>query len=177
MIGEREFEIGGDAARRLLARMGRSRASLGRPEPILLAAWLEGRLSEAESARVEAWIADAPEAAEEVALLRAATETAETEAAETEAAETERFAAPEAFVSRAQAIVRSPASVQSDDGSWIARFLGQPIVRWSAMAALALVVGVGGFGIGTEGLAPSLASFDSLQVTVADFGAQPAPFL
>lgn len=172
MIGEREFEIGGDAARRLLARMGRSRASLGRPEPILLAAWLEGRLSEAESARVEAWIADAPEAAEEVALLRAATETAETEAAETE-----RFAAPEAFVSRAQAIVRSPASVQSDDGSWIARFLGQPIVRWSAMAALALVVGVGGFGIGTEGLAPSLASFDSLQVTVADFGAQPAPFL
>lgn len=167
MTGEREFEIGGDAARRLLARTGRSRTSFERPEPILLAAWLEGRLSEAESARVEAWIADAPEAPEEVALLRAATE----------AAETGRFAAPAAFVSRAQAIVRTPARVQSDDGSWIARFLGQPIVRWSAMAALALVVGVGGFGIGTEGLAPSLAGFDSVQVTVADFGAQPAPFL
>ncbi|WP_421707692.1 hypothetical protein [Algihabitans sp.] len=172
MIGEREFEIGSDAARRLVARTGRSRTSLERPEPILLASWLEGRLSEAESARVEAWIADAPEAAEEVALLRAATE-----AAETEAAETGRLAAPAAFVSRAQAIVRTPARVESDDGSWIARFLGQPIVRWSAMAALALVVGVGGFGIGTEGLAPSLASFDSVQVTVADFGAQPAPFL
>lgn len=172
MTGEQQFEIGGDAARQLVARVLRGKPSLERPDPIVLAAWLEGRLSEAEAATVEAWIADTPEAVEEVALLREAVETDDLECP----------AAPAAFVSRAQAIVRAPADGRAQSGNWIGsdwieRLIGQPVVRWSAVAALALIVGVGGFGIGTEGLAPSLSSLDSTQVTVADFGAQPAPFL
>ncbi|WP_119167576.1 anti-sigma factor [Algihabitans albus] len=167
MTGEQEFEIGGAAARQLLARSDRGRGAVERPGPVVLAAWLEGHLSETEAAEVEAWIAYAPEAAEDVALLR--------EALKPDARDP--LAAPAPLVSRAQAIVRAPLKARPEAGAWIEGLLGQPLLRWGAMAALALVVGVGGFEIGNQGLAPSLAPLQTSQVTVADFGAQPAPFL
>ena len=178
MTGEQEFEIGGRAAQRLWGRVAQTRSvptgeAIERPDPMLLAAWLEGHLSEAESVPVETWLARSPDALEDVALLRAAVDDDERAAT----------AAPPAFVARAQAVVREPAKVTVERGSWLGALLGQPLLRWGGVAALALMVGFGGFQMGNQGLAPSLATLQTSQVTqasqltVADFGAQPTPFM
>ncbi len=164
-----EFEIGGAAARRLWARVAPDAAPATRPEPALLAAWLEGRAADAEAAAVEAWIARAPEAPGEIALLRAA-------------ADPSPSPAPADFVARARAIVRAPArAARAPAGpGWAAALFGQPLLRWSAVAALGVTLALGGFEIGNHGLAPSVAGSAAAPAaaeTSVDFGAQPTPFL
>ncbi|WP_375593912.1 hypothetical protein ABWI00_17930 [Algihabitans albus] len=177
MTGEQEFEIGGRAARDLWGRVAQVPVAqvpvaqtadpAERPEPALLAAWLDGSLGEAEAAPIEAWLAQAPGAVEDVVLLRDAVGSDERTPA----------APPSAFIERAQAIVRAPAKVKVERDSWLGALWGAPLVRWGGVAALAVVIGFGGFQMGNEGLAPSLATLQTSQVTMADFGAQPTPFL
>jgi len=67
------FDDDEQRARALWRRYRRSRDAApetAAPDANLVAAWLEGRAAAHEAARVEAWFADAPGGAEELAALR-----------------------------------------------------------------------------------------------------------
>lgn len=112
--------------------------SAGRAEldPLLLAAYLDGTLEEAEAEALEARLVAEPELLE--AWLSARTALAETPEA-----------APQDVVSRAQAIVSGPGRAASSSNGVFAGWL-QPL-GWAAVGALALIVSGAGFEIGREG--------------------------
>ena len=123
------------------------------PNPLMLAAYLDGTLDEAGREAVEAWMAAAPEALD---LMIAAREAL---AAETPGAPE---AAPESLVSRAQGLVRAPVRVSAGLGAWLRGLVGfepeawRP-VAWAGVTAALLVVSAGGFELGrlgTERLVP-----------------------
>jgi anti-sigma factor RsiW len=171
MSEDQDMEIGGgqarDLARRALAGTDRAAA---RPEPADLAAWLDGTLSEAEAATVERWLARAPDAAAEAALLREDLRYQDTVSA---------AAAPERFVARAQSIVHAPAPAGFRRPAGVFGWLsGQPALRWGAVATVAVVIGFGGFEMGNRGLAASLQAEETQTVELPlDFGEPPSPFM
>jgi anti-sigma factor RsiW len=144
-----------------------------RPEPALVAAWLDGTLDEAAARPVEAWIAGDPTAATEVRQWR-----------EDLKGDAPAQPAPERFVARAQGIVRGPGRVPASRGGLAAKIFGGSLgtggaaLRWGALAAVALLLGYGGFEAGSHGIAPTLAGpAGAPQEAQLDFGDQPPPFL
>ena len=124
------------------------------PDPLILAAYLDGTLDEAGRAAVEVWMAATPEALESMIAARDAL------AAEPPGA------APVSLVSRAQGLVRAPLRVSAGLGAWLRGLIGfepgawRPLA-WAGVAAVLLVVSAGGFELGrqgTERLAPVQAA-------------------
>lgn len=110
------------------------------PDSLVLAAYAEGRLGEAEQEIIEAWLADHPEMLDDVLASRAA-------------AETPLPAASERVTARATALVAAP----SQDGATVVPFQprrpqSRPAWRtaaaWGGLAASLLLTSMVGFGIG-----------------------------
>ena len=114
--------------------------SLARPEPLTLAAFLEGRAGEVERREVEAWLTADPEAP---ALLQALRSPVEAEAV------------PQAVLTRAQDIVRPQAKPKrAPGGGWLSGlggFFAGAGLQWAAVAVVMLVVAASGFEIGRSG--------------------------
>jgi anti-sigma factor RsiW len=108
-------------------------------DPLLLAAYAEGRLDEARAEPVEDWLAARPEVLADIVAARAATAAA-------------LPAAPEAVIARAAAlveppdpkIVRFPASAVARHRSWRTAF------AWSSIAASLLATSLIGFALGND---------------------------
>lgn len=113
---------------------------------IEFAAWLEGRMSEAEASRIEAAVAADP------VLRRSALELSEVLGMP--------FPAPSPRLAvRAQALIGFEAERDTSRGGWLSRLLGATTgfgMPRAAMATLALVVAVAGFMLG-GGLGESYA--------------------
>ena len=145
-----EYGNGGDGARLWArARPGwraahGSRSAEDVSNPLMLSAYLDGALDEAGREAVEAWMAATPEALE---LMIAAREALAAEPP---------GAAPEALVSRAQGLVRAPATESAGLGAWLRGLTGfdpeawRPLA-WAGVAAALLVVSAGGFELGRLG--------------------------
>ena len=140
------------------------------PNPLVLAAYLEGTLDEAGRAAVEAWMAATPEALDLMIAARA-------ELAETPEAP---GTAPESLVSRAQGLVRAPARESAGLGAWLRGLIGfepeawRPLA-WAGVTAALLLVSAGAFELGrlgTERLASvqTAALGDDLELGLDDPG-------
>jgi anti-sigma factor RsiW len=118
------------------------------PDPLVLAAYAEGRLDEHQAEPVEDWLADHPEAFEDLAAAREGADPA---------------SAPAAAIARAQALVTAadPKIVPfpvARRGGWRAA------VAWSGIAASLLVTSLFGFALGSNaylGISGANASSDS----------------
>lgn len=110
-----------------------------RPEPIVLAAYIEGRAGGNEVQEVEAWLVSDPMAPALVASLRS------------ELRDPQRAAeVPQDVIARAQAIVRGPGTeVRARGVSW--GLFPVAGLQWSAVAALMLLIAVAGFEVGRSG--------------------------
>ena len=114
------------------------------PNPLMLAAYLDGTLDEAGRETVEAWMAATPEALELMIAARAELGQAP-------------GAAPENLVSRAQGLVRAPLRVSVGLGAWLRGLIGfepeawRPLAWAGVTAALLVVVSAGGFELGRLG--------------------------
>ncbi len=106
------------------------------PDPLLLAAYAEGRLSERAAEGIESWLAEHPEALDDVIAARLAESTAEEDA-------------PQALIARAAALVSAEsANVVSFPGG---RRVGwRMVVAWSSMAATFLLASAAGLGLGYD---------------------------
>jgi len=119
------------------------------PNPLMLAAYLDGDLDDTGRAAVEAWMAASPEALDLMIAARAGL-------AETPGRP------PESLISRAQDLVRVPARESAGLGAWLRGLIGfepeawRPLA-WAGVAAVLLVVSAGGFELGSRG-ADRLAS-------------------
>ena len=125
--------------RRLWRRLQEEEA----PDALLLAAYAEGRLAPEEAARVEAFLAENPELAEDVAFARA-------DAAEVDPAAAERVAA------RAMALVAEPSAT-------VVPFRGRPVRRWAeamALAASLVLCAYLGFEMGASAQATEVETID-----------------
>jgi hypothetical protein len=117
------------------------------PNPLMLAAYLDGALDETGREAVEAWMAATPEALE---LMIAAREAL---AADPPGAPD---AAPVSLVSRAQGLVRAPLREPAGLGAWLRGSIGfepeawRPLA-WAGVTAALLVVSAGGFELGRLG--------------------------
>jgi len=114
------------------------------PDPVILAAYLDGALDAAEHERVEAWMAAFPEALE---LMAAARQSLEEESGEP---------SPESLILRAQGLVRTPLREPAGLLAWLRGLAGLEIQAWRPMAwagltAVLLVVSAGGFELGRLG--------------------------
>jgi anti-sigma factor RsiW len=116
------------------------------PEPLLLAAYAEGRLGEAEAAAVERWLAAAPEALADLAAARAVGNAVAEAAAET-------------MIVRAQALVPAagPKVVplrrpQPQLGRW------RMAMAWGGLAASILATSLVGFTLGNDTYASLMTS-------------------
>jgi anti-sigma factor RsiW len=148
------------------ARPGwRSEVALEAPNPLILAAYLDGTLDEAGREAVEAWMAATPEALASMIATRAELGQA-------------LEAAPENLVSRAQGLVRAPVAVSAGLGAWLHRLIGfepeawRPLA-WAGVTAALLLVSAGSFELGrlgTEQLVPfqSAALDDDLDLGLDD---------
>lgn len=128
-----------------------------RPEPIVLAAYVEGRANGDEVQQVEAWLAGDPEAPALVASLRGALRDPK------RAPEV-----PQTVIARAQAIVRRPGTEVRERGTSWGLFPGAGL-QWSAVAALMLLIAVAGFEVGRSGGA-TLAEEPEATFLAADLG-------
>lgn len=129
------------------------------PEANLLAAWLEGRLDEAEAAPVETWIAREPAvAAERIALLR--------EALAAESPTAEFPAAPQRLLLRLRAL--GPRQRPSARPAPLHRLLPQAAGMAAAML-LAVFGAYGGYEMGLRGaLAAERAEMLIAETALAD---------
>ncbi len=114
------------------------------PDPLMLAAYLDGALGEAGRAAVEAWMAATPEALESMIAARA-------ELGQVPGA------VPESLVSRAQGLVRAPPRVSAGPGAWLRGLIGfEPAawrpLAWAGVTVVLLVVSAGGFELGRLGV-------------------------
>ncbi len=114
------------------------------PDPLMLAAYLDGALGEAGRAPVEAWMAATPEALELMIAARAELGQAP-------------GAVPESLVSRAQGLVRAPPRVSAGPGAWLRGLIGfEPAawrpLAWAGVTVVLLVVSAGGFELGRLGV-------------------------
>jgi anti-sigma factor RsiW len=147
-----EYGNGGDGARLWARARPGWRAAIApgsaeeAPNPLMLAAYLDGALDETGREAVEAWMAATPEALESMIAARA-------ELAETPGAP---GAAPVSLVSRAQGLVRAPVREPAGLGAWLRGLIGfepeawRPLA-WAGVTAALLVVSAGGFELGRLG--------------------------
>jgi anti-sigma factor RsiW len=115
------------------------------PDALLLAAYAEGRLAPGEAARVEAFLAENPELAEDVAFARIG-------AVEADPAAAERVAA------RAMALVAEP-------GATVVPFRARPARRWAeamALAASLVLCAYLGFEMGASAQTTEVETIDIL---------------
>jgi len=125
------------------------------PDSLTLAAWLEGRLGEAEAAAVERWLALAPDAAETVRALR--------EALEAEPSGT----VPQRLLLRLRALGPAPLAGRKDSplGRTFAASFLRVAASWAAVLLLAAAISGGSFWMGQEtrvAEAPEAVSLDEL---------------
>lgn len=112
------------------------------PDPLNLAAYLDGTLDDAARERVEAWMATSPEALDLVIALRAAG-----------APE----AVPESLLARAQGLVRErPRPARAGLGAWLDGLFSFQMaawrpVAWAGVTAALVLVSTGGFELGRLG--------------------------
>ena len=112
------------------------------PDPLTLAAYLDGTLEEATQERVEAWMATSSEALDLVMALR--------EAGAPEAV-------PESLPTRAQGLVRErPGAARAGLGAWLGGLFSFQMaawrpVAWAGVTAVLLLVSTGGFELGRQG--------------------------
>lgn len=141
----------------------------GAPNPLILAAYLDGTLDEAGREAVEAWMAATPEALASMIATRAELGQGSPGTLE---------AAPENLVSRAQGLVRAPVAVSAGLGAWLHRLIGfepeawRPLA-WAGVTAALLLVSAGSFELGrlgSEQLVPfqSAALDDDLDLGLDD---------
>jgi anti-sigma factor RsiW len=114
------------------------------PDPLVLAAYLDGALDTAERERVEAWMAAFPEALELMAMARQTL------------GEGSREPSPEGLILRAQDLVRAPLREPVGLRAWLRGLAGLEIqawrpVAWAGVTAVLLVVSAGGFELGRLG--------------------------
>ena len=118
--------------------------SAGAPtaDAVLLAAYAEGRLDETAAEPVEAWLADHPEALEDIVAAR-------------QAALASPAAAAEGHIARAAALVATPsATIVPFPVALAARRRGwRDAAAWGAVAASLLVTSTFGFAIGSSAYA------------------------
>ncbi len=137
-----------------------SAASPEAPDPLILAAYLDGTLDETAQERVEAWLATSPEALDLVIAVR-----------EAEAPE----AVPESLLARAQGLVRErPRPARAGLGAWLDGLFSFQMaawrpVAWAGVTAVMLVVSTGGFELGRQG-ALHMVAFDIAAADDLDFG-------
>ena len=127
--------------RRLWRRLQEEEA----PDALLLAAYAEGRLAPEEAARVEAFLAENPEVADDVAFARAG-------AAEVDPAAADRVAG------RAVALVAEPSAT-------VVPFRPRPVRRWAeamALAASLVLCAYAGFEMGASAQASDVDTIDIL---------------
>jgi hypothetical protein len=108
------------------------------PDPILLAAYAEGRLDETEAEPVEAWLAEHLDALED---MQAASQPPAVEAV------------PERVLLRAQSLVRSGSgggTIMPFPPAMAQRHGWRSAAAWGALAASLLVTSYIGFGIGNS---------------------------
>jgi anti-sigma factor RsiW len=143
-------------ARQAFAVEGEAAAA---PEPMDLAAYLDGDADPAIAAQVERWLVEDPEA---LATLAAAREALEA-----------RDQAPAEAIARAQAIVRGPAAAASPSrpAGWLSWLRPAQAFAWAAVACLVLVFGGAGFELGRAGFSELSPGLDAEQLADAeDFG-------
>ncbi len=114
------------------------------PDPLILAAYLDGALDAAERERVEAWMAAFPAALD---LMAAARETL---------GEGSREPSPESLILRAQGLVRAPLREPAGLLAWLRGLAGLEFqawrpLAWAGLTAVLLVVSAGGFELGRQG--------------------------
>ena len=109
------------------------------PDPVLLAAYAEDRLSPPEVEAVEAWLADNPLAAQDILAAR-------------QALETPLPRAPQAIADRAAALIGAAdgVSVLAFRRPTPTRRHWRDTIRVGAMAASVLAASVVGFSMGTD---------------------------
>ena len=166
-----EYGNGGDGARlwararpgwRALAAPGGAPGASGEaPDPLILAAYLDGALDQAERERVEAWMAASPEALDLIAAAR-------------EALGQEPGATPESLISRAQGLVRAPVREPAGLLAWLRGLTGFEVqawrpIAWAGVTAVLLVASAGGFELGRLGT-EQLASIQTAAGDDLDLG-------
>ncbi len=126
------------------------------PDPLLIAAYVDGKLDPQARDQVEAWMASSPDALDLVIAARAAH------------TDTPLAGAPAGLLTRARGLVR-PAVVDTDAkrtiGDWFAD-MTRPGV-WAATAAAMLFAAVVSFELGREATV-NLAATETLTVASAD---------
>ncbi|MBV8165633.1 MAG: hypothetical protein JO021_02495, partial [Alphaproteobacteria bacterium] len=109
------------------------------PGPVLLAAWLDGRLDEAAAEPVEAWLARTPDALALVAPV-----------------DTSDAPAPLELIRRARALV------PGNGGGAAARPTWRNVMAWASVAASLVLVGATGFMAGHDAVGDSHETVASL---------------
>jgi anti-sigma factor RsiW len=157
---DKDFELGSPAAaelwRKFQAGRGPGNDPAGEaPDPMLIAAYMDGSVDPEVRDRVEAWLAGSPDALSLVLAARAAQ------------AATPPAAPPE-LLARARGLVR-PAAVEAGRertlAGWFAG-LARPSV-WAASAAVMLFAAVVSFELGREATV-NLTAAQSLTVAMAE---------
>jgi len=160
---DKGYELGSPEAAELWRRVGAGRGT-GRepgdapaaPDPLLIAAYVDGKLDPQARDRVEAWMAGSPDALDLVIAARAAH------------AGAPPAAPPAELLTRARGLVR-PAAVhigaKRTIGDWFAD-MTRPGV-WAATAAAMLFAAVISFELGREATV-NLAATEVLSVASAD---------
>ena len=118
------------------ARRGDSGANPAPPDPMLIAAYAEHRLSEASAAGIEAWLAENREGIEDLAAVHASLDRPD--------------AASEAMIARAQGLVNTETNVVAFERS--RRRVGglRLVLAWGGMAASIAATGLVGFALGSD---------------------------
>lgn len=153
---DKDDELRSPAAAALWRRAGhRPERGPEAPDPLLIAAYVDGTLDPRAGARVEAWMAGSSDALDLVVAARAAP------------ADAPLAAPPPGLLVRARGLVRRPA-MHGDGrrtiGNWVAGLAPSGI--WAATAASMLLVAVVSFQLGREATV-TLASSQTQTLTVA----------
>jgi anti-sigma factor RsiW len=110
-------------------------------DPLLLAAYAEGRLDETAAEPVEAWLADNPEALEDIIAARAARDANDA-------------AVPEGHIVRASALLAPAAEIVPFPSARVVRRRGwRDAAAWGAIAASLLATSMFGFELGSSAYA------------------------
>jgi len=131
--------------------------TVGAPDALILAAYLEGSLDEKAAEEVETWMALAPGGLDDIRAMRG------------DLAAPPLTAVPGHAVARAQAIVRARRGSTPAKAGWLRRIFSTPSgllapTVWAGAVAAVLLASVSGFELGRAGV-EHLASLDA---TVAE---------
>lgn len=158
MMNEQDRLNADDRSLWLAARLSMGERNLGeRPGPTAVAAYLDGRLEPAERDRMEAWMIAAPEVLDLVAAARAATHA-------------DTVPAPDAVVTRAQALRPGSSGLSARLADWLGAAV-KPVrlAALSGAAAAAILAAITGFELGRISYG-QIAGFDSVLTEDLEIG-------